>query len=255
MRKLAVAALALRAIAFSQSDPRPAFEVVSVKIYKDDGVSPRNFRSYRPEGITFGGCSLGFIISEAYGFTPGRIVGPAFDTKDSLRASLSQGYDIVAKADRPVPKDQIRLMLQSMLADRFNLTLHHESKTGPIYQLVVASTGSKLEESQDVTGSFTFQRSPEGYVFGNSEMMRLSGFLSGQVDRPVVDQSGLKGIYNFTLKVPEDLPQGKNADRSPDSPSTGIYTEALKRLGLRLIPGNAAVDYLVIDSIDHPSAN
>jgi uncharacterized protein (TIGR03435 family) len=209
---------------------RPAFEVASVKLFHDDGVSPRNSRTWTPQGVTFGGCSLGFIIAEAYGIPPGAMIGPRSLTKETLWPALQTGYDIAGKSDHPVSKDEIRLMLQSLLAERFKLTLHHETKTGPAYKLAVAKGGPKLEESQDPLGSFVFERSPEGYLFRNAEPMRLSGYLSSQLDRVTVDETGLKGLYNFTLKLPEDVvqnPDMKIAGTSPESPAASRFAEAL----------------------------
>jgi uncharacterized protein (TIGR03435 family) len=78
------------------------------------------------------------------------------------------------------------------------------------------------------------------------------------VDRTVVDETGLKGVYNFTLKMPPDWRQdqpGKSGGQSPDSPSPGTFGEALKRLGLQLTAGTAAVEYLVVDHVERPTAN
>jgi uncharacterized protein (TIGR03435 family) len=239
-----------------QAQP-PAFEVASIKLYKDDG-GPRNSRSYGPQGINFGGVTLAFIIGEAYNFPVGRIQGPGSLTKEALWGPLREAYDIVAKADHAVPKDQQVLMLRSLLADRFKLTLHRESKTGPVYRLAIAKGGPKLEESQESGGGFVFSGSPGDYVFRNAAMQRLSGFLSGQVDRIVVDETGLQGLYNFTLKRPEDVRQNppvKSDGLSPDSPSAAAFADALKSLGLQLTAGRAPVDYLVIDHVEQPSEN
>jgi bla regulator protein BlaR1 len=245
----------------AQSGPaiRPTFEVAWVKPYKDDGVGPRNSHtSYGPQGVDLGARPLAFIIGEAYNFPVGRVSTPGLLRKGPIWESLTQGYDIVAKADHAVPKEQLRLMLQSLLAYRFKLTLHREAKTGPVYKLVIAKGGPKLEESQEAGGGFIFSGSPDGYVFRNAEMMRLSGFLSGQVDRTVVDQTGLTGLYNFILKMPEELRQNppvKSDGRSLDSPPSGIFADSLKQLGLQLIAGTAGVEYLVVDHVERPSDN
>jgi uncharacterized protein (TIGR03435 family) len=251
------AGICLGRLAHAQASPK--FEVASVKLYQDDGVSPRNLHnSYGPQGIDFRE-TLGFIIADAYNTPLGRILGPASLTKEALWAPLREGYDIAAKADHPVPRDQLRLMLQSLLADRFKLTLHWEAKTGPVYRLIIAKGGPKLEES-DAAGGFSFTGGPNEYVFRNSEMLRLVGFLSGRVDRVVVDQTGLKGLYNFVLKVPTYAGQDQAAVKkseglSPETPSAPDFADALKRLGLQLIPDRAPVDYLVIDSVEKPSEN
>lgn len=172
---------------------RAEFDVASVKPYDREGGGPRNSNSYSPQGITFGGCSLGFIIGEAYNFPAGRIVGPGSLTKEALWASLAQGYDIVAKSDHEVPKEQLRLMLQSLLTDRFKLTLHHENRTESVYRLTVARGGAKLEESNEAASGFAFSPGPGGYVFRNAEMPRFTSILSGLIDRNVVDETALKG--------------------------------------------------------------
>jgi uncharacterized protein (TIGR03435 family) len=263
MIAMKVAVLIALACAMGAAQPRESkFEVASVKPFKDDGVSPRNSHAtYGPDGINFGAFVLAAIIGEAYQFPVGRIQGSGSLTKESLWAPLRVGYDIVAKADHPVSKDQLRLMLQSLLADRFKLALHRESKTGPVYKLVVAKNGAQigksLEESQDLEGQYSVSRSPAGFVFRNADMTGLSVFLSNLVDRPVIDRSGLTGRYNFTIKV-DEIPTDKNgvsAGVTPDTPSSAAFAESLKRLGLQLIAGRDAVDYLVIDHVQPLSDN
>jgi uncharacterized protein (TIGR03435 family) len=243
----------------AQSEPaiRPSFDVASIKPALDDaGTGPRNFRrSYTPQGIDFRGLTLGFIISEAYRFPPGRIVGPNSLTKQALWEPLTKGYDITARAGGAVPREQLRLMLQSLLADRFQLKIHRESKSGPVYRLVVAKGGPKLEESES-NGDLVMSRTADALVFRNAEIFRLAGSLS--LDRMVVDETGLKGFYNFTVKLPEDLRQNppvKSETPSPDSPSAALFADVLKPLGLQLIAATAPVDYLVIDHVERPSGN
>jgi uncharacterized protein (TIGR03435 family) len=92
-------------------------------------------------------------------------------------------------------------------------------------------------------------------------MLRLVGVLSGRVDRAVIDQTGLKGLYNFVLKLPppsagQDLAAVKKSEGlSPETPSAPDFAEALKQIGLQLIPDRAPVDYLVVDSVARPSEN
>jgi uncharacterized protein (TIGR03435 family) len=230
---------------------RPAFDVASVKLWKDDGVSPRNSHStYGPQGIDFEARTLGFIIGEAYKFPVGLVVPGSYTNE------FRRGYDIVAKADHAVPKEQLRLMLQSLLADRFNLRLHRETRTSLVYRLVTAKGGPKLEESEG--GDLVMSGTAQGFTFRNAEMFRLTGYLSSFADRIVVDDTGLTALYNFAVKMPEDLRQNspvKSDGRSPDSASADVFAEVLKPLGLRLIAGTAPVEYLVIDHLERPSEN
>jgi uncharacterized protein (TIGR03435 family) len=158
-----------------------------------------------------------------------------------------------------VSKDQLRLMLQSLLADRFKRKTHREAKPSPVYKLIVATDGPKLEQAKSNGDDFRMSGNANGFVFTNAEMIRLSGFLSGRVGRIVVDQTGLKGLYNFTLTKPAELLQDpavvKSEGLPPASQSAGAFADALKALGLQLVAGTAPVDYLVVDHVEHPSEN
>jgi uncharacterized protein (TIGR03435 family) len=247
--KFAIAVILLTAPAIAPD--RPEFEVASVHVNKDSGTGPRNSHStYGPAGVNIGDRTLGFLVSEAYGVPVAQVV-PAPAKKDALLKEIRRGYDIVAKADRPASKDQLRLMLRSLLEDRFRLAMHRESRTGPVYKLIVAKGGPKLEPSE---GELIMKGSATDYAFRNAEIFHLAGFLSSYVDRLVVDETGLKGTYNFTVKRPEELSQSKDP-RSPDSPSSAMFADVLRPLGLQLIGGTSAVEYLVIDHAEPPSEN
>ncbi len=246
--------LAPRWIAFAQANPRPAFEVASVRPDDGRGNSPR----FDAGGINFNGVALAAAIGEAYNFPYGRIVGPNSRTPEALWSSLATGYNIVAKAQGATSKDQLRMMLQSLLAERFKLTLHRESVTAPVYKLTVGKNGPKFDES-DAAGVFGMSISEGSYVFHNTEMMRFVGVLGGHLDRPVVDSTGLKGMYNFALEVPQTLSEAEPVDRpkseiSGDWVSSTLFSD-LQKIGLQLIPDKAPVEYLVIDHVEKPDAN
>jgi uncharacterized protein (TIGR03435 family) len=237
----------------SQTTPadRPSFEVASVKLFQDSGVGDRNAHStYGPQGVDIGARPLRFLIGEAYGM-------PLTQIKDDQFRSLTlgQGYNIVAKAGHPVSRAELQLMLQSLLEDRFKLKFHRESITQSVYKLVVAKAGSKLELSEE-GGDLVMRPSADGFVYRNAEVHRLAGFLSSRLDRIVVDDTGLKGLYNFVVKVPEDLRgQSMKSESSLDSPSAAVFTEVLKPLGLQLVTGKAPVEVFVVDHVERPSEN
>jgi uncharacterized protein (TIGR03435 family) len=244
----------------AQSQPaiRPAFDVASVKFHKPDAGATRSYLvSYGPEGITFAALSLGFMIGEAYDFPVGRIVFPDALPREILLGSLGDGYDVVARAGQAVSADQLRLMLQSLLADRFKLALHREARTGPRYRLVVAKGGPRFAPST-AGGGFSLVAGPDGTAFHDADMARLAGFLSSRVDRVVVDQTGLQGTYEFTLKQPADDRQSTPAVKdgvSPDTPSAAMFADALQQLGLQLVADRGPIDYLVVDHAETPSEN
>jgi bla regulator protein blaR1 len=240
----------LKLRALEERDRKPTFEVASVRLAQDRN-GPRNILSYSPDGISIRGCTLAFIIAEAYKFPVVRLQGTESLTKESLWTPLREGYDITAKADHPVSREQIRLMLQSLLQERLDLRTHLETRTGPIYKLVVSKSGARLEESG--AGEFSFSVTTEGMAFRNSTMALLSSVLSGRLDRPVIDQTGLTKLYSFILKSSDETTEGpieKKAEGiSPDSPSAAVFDESLKRLGLQLVKGSGPIDYLVVDQV------
>jgi uncharacterized protein (TIGR03435 family) len=240
----------------AKSAAPPKFEVASVRLYNDEGVGPRNYHStYSPQGVNFGARPVAFLIGEAYGVPLTQIVPAQTTAKGELLKYLREGYDIVAKTDHPVSKAELRLMLQSLLADRFRLTLHRETITRPVYRLVIAKGGPKLEASED-GGEIVMVSGPDGFTFRNAEVFRLAGYLSSFVDRVVVDETGLAGLYNFVVKAPEDIrTSGKPDGTSPDSPSGAMFADVLKPLGLRLVAGMAPVEYLMVDHVERPSGN
>lgn len=240
----------------SQTAVRPAFDVASVKPYQRSAGAPRNSPQYDAQGIHFGGVAVTTVIGEAYNIAYGHIVGAGSLTKESLWGSLSERYDIVAKAEHAVPKEQLRLMLQTLLADRFKLSAHLESKVQPVYKLVVGKNGPRLGEST-AGGAFAAATTPEGLVFHDADMKRFVGFLGGQVDLPVVDRTGLKGSYNFTLKLERRASPTSDAGSKPkssDACSSSVFTD-IQKLGLKLEGDKAAVDYLVIDHVEKPTEN
>jgi uncharacterized protein (TIGR03435 family) len=195
----------------AQSVPadRPIFAVASVKPHKSGDQRPSG-SVYTPNGVNFVDCAAGFIVGEAYRFPLGRVLGPGSLTDQKLWGVLSESYDIVAKADRNVSKDELRLMIQSLLEERFRLSLYVQTKEAPVYKLTVAKNGPRLQEA-DGEGAFNILHSADAVTFRYTDMMRFSNFLSGRVDRIVIDRTELAGTYNFTLKRSEDLTV---ADRS-----------------------------------------
>ncbi len=155
---------------------------------------------------------------------------------------------------------KLRQMLQNLLAERFQLKLHPETKEMPVYALVVAKNGPKLEESKSPDhaglrfggGQISFQDAP---------MEMVVAMLTRLTDRDVVDRTGLKGSYDFTLQWTPDRSQfggfrpggGNAAPPEPSGPS--IFTAIQEQLGLKLEGTKAPVTVYTIDHAEHPSAD
>ncbi len=161
--------IAVAAILAAEAQPA-AFEIASIRAFRDEGLGPRNYRTtYGAQGIEMRARTLQFLIGEAYGFPVGRIV-PGAQAKDALLQVLRQGYDITARSEAPASRDQLRIMLQRLLGERCQLALHRESRTELVYQLVQAKGGAKLEPADG--GELSMGSAPEGYAFRNAEVHR-----------------------------------------------------------------------------------
>lgn len=159
----------------------------------------------------------------------------------------AEKFDITAKADERVTNDQLKLMLQALLADRFQLSFHRETKDMPVYDLVVAKDGPKMKPVEKPglgVGIGRNQLNGKG-----APVSILTSTLSDKVERNVRDKTGLSGYYEFTLKW---SPEGTSAEErtEPD-----LFTALQEQLGLKLEPAKGPVVILVVDRAERPSEN
>ena len=221
------------------------------------------------------------------------IIKFAYDIKSDNQLSggpswiSSEKYDIEAKEEDSVAEKlqklsfeehakQVRLMVQGLLVDRFNLKVSHQTKDLPVYALVVAKSGPKLAQTEippDVAAApkkgFRGVRmtGPGEITATNLTMAQLADLLSMQPDlgRLVIDQTGLKSNYDWKLKWTPDqsaqMATGADGGHAaadappPDSSGPSIFTALEEQLGLKLDPRKGPVETLVIDSIEKPSEN
>jgi uncharacterized protein (TIGR03435 family) len=189
--------------------------------------------------VTIRPCSLKLLIMLAYDVKDFQITGvPAALSDDQL-------YDIAAKTEGEATPavDQVRLMLQTLLADRFQLELHRETKEVAVYDLVVAKSGPKLKESagpkraeNPVTDGPMMR-----WSFSDRTIPGLIDLIAPRLDRPVVDKTGLTGRYDFTFDIPAEHPEE--------------IVPAIESLGLKLTSAKEPAEILVIDHASKPSAN
>jgi len=233
---MALAALCAATCAVAQTPQnRPSFEVSSIKTAEPitremvrDGRLHIGMKVDKAR-VEFDSFSVQELIRFAYNLKPYQVSGPDWITH--LR------YDIVAKLPDGATMDEIRPMVQTLLADRFKLVLHHETKDLPVYALVVGKNGSKLKEAapdavpappapgapreMDVSGSNQGGVSMTGGSFGNIRMVpapddkmrmvspaatmtNLADMLARMTDRPVVDKTGLTGNYQIAIDLGTD---------------------------------------------------
>ena len=217
-----------------------AFEVASVKpsIASSDRVSAS--LTVGLDSVRARNTFLRNLIREANGVQNYQVVGgPAW--VDSER------YDVDAKAGKPGDKDQLRLMLRTLLAERFHLLVHRETREVPAYALIVRKDGVKIERDGEARSSAAPTKPAEGTPF-HFDMHQFAAFISTMLGPagPVVDETGLSGVYRFTLPL------------DPDSADDLIarWQWGLEQLGLKLeARRKVPIEFVVIDRAEKPSAN
>jgi uncharacterized protein (TIGR03435 family) len=261
----------LRGQAQSDAPKRPEFEVASIKPHSSDD---RWFISPSPGGrFNAVGATLQMLMTIAYRVLDNQISGaPGWMSSDR--------YDIVGKTEDGADSKWIEC-LQTLLEDRFKLTIHRETKEMTIYALVVAKSGSKLHESEGECpprppgppppppagktpppfcgGMFMFRNQMAG---NKVPLEQLVMSLSRTLGRTVIDKTGLTGKYDVKLEWTPDQSQaqfGPGAAEppapTPDNSGPSIYTALQEQLGLKLESQKGPVEVLVIDHVEPPDAN
>ncbi len=254
MRLLILAAFASRLLA----QQLPAFEVASVKALPAGSLI--TVVGGRPSGsrLTLEAMSLSDLVSWAYNIKPWQVAGgPPWGGAKGDPTILDSGtrrFDIAAKAEGEAARspEEFRAMMQSLLADRFHLVLHRQTREIRVYALVVDKGGLKLHESA-AGGKSVMRMNGGGHITGTgATITQLVDWFSNSngVDRPIVDQTGLKGRYDFTLEW-----TAPKAGVAPDLSAPDIFTAMPAQLGLRLRSQTAPVEILVIDSAAMPGEN
>ena len=240
-------------------DAKPSFEVATIK--PSDPAHPEQVITLRGNEVITTNVTVHALINLAYWLHPKQLTGgPAW--------TETEKFDMAGKPDVPGQPnvDQMKLMIQKLLTDRFQLKFHFEKRELPVYAVRIGKTGAKLTPSQDdpkgIPG-WNFGRNASGMImaFHNSPMSQFTALLQNSTDRPVVDESGLTGRYDFSLNFTPDAamaaslggpptPAGDNPDAAPD-----LFAAFQQQLGLKLEPTKAPVDVLVIDKVEKPSEN
>jgi uncharacterized protein (TIGR03435 family) len=202
--------------------------------------------------------TLNDLITFAYGLHVTQITGgPSW--------LASEKFDITGKPEQAgIPNaTQLRTMLQKLLAERFSLTFHREKRELSAYRITVVKSGPKLTKSESggILPGFG-GRGPGAIGVRNATMPEFADFFQARVlDRPVVDQTGLSGRFDFTLEWRPDTLQtaalGANAPQLPPEVESrpDLFTAIQEQLGLRLEPGKTPVEVFVIDQVEKPSEN
>jgi uncharacterized protein (TIGR03435 family) len=240
-------AAALAAVGFAQT---PAFDAASIKPARTDSAG--RSLTHDPGGrLTTSNATLKMLIMLAYRVMPHQIAGgPGWVASD--------GFDMDAKAARPDPSGaHFRAMLQNLLAERFQLRVHQETRELPVYLLVVAKNGPKMAAAKGDEAEPGARVEGPGQLTGvGATMAGLATALSRPLQQTVIDRTGLSGAYNFKLRFAPDagaVKPGGDAAGTGDDPD--LVTALQQQLGLSLKTGKGPVDVLVIDHAERPTPN
>jgi uncharacterized protein (TIGR03435 family) len=275
---------------------KAAFDVASVRESKPNAASSMNFPlsggdRYTPNGGLFLTTNLPLIVYILFAYK----IEESYEMR-ALQAQLppwaiSTGYDIRARTENLNPtKDQMRQMMRTLLSDRFQLTTHYETKELPVFALVpvrAGKTGPKLRQhakdglscpatdpntqpAATMDGGFFpvvcggvvgMHPSVEGRLnvgARNVTMGAIASSLNGMaiLGRPVLDQTGLTGTYDFALEFTPEMPNGVGPGETPPDASGPTFLNALQeQLGLKLRSQKGPVQLIVVDHVEHPSQN
>jgi uncharacterized protein (TIGR03435 family) len=238
----------LLVLAATAADGAPqSFEVASIKaaaIPVGGEGGNRSRIEHTPTSLTMLNVDLQNCVQWAYGV--------AFFQVSGVKTS-SDSYDILAKSAAPVPLTELKVMLQDLLARRFKLELHRDTKMLPVYELVVSKGGPKLPTANASAPTHTAESLPrirsDSFVFADASMAEFGQMLSQLrgIDLPVVDHTGISGTFDITMKG------APAAAREADS--AALFAILEEQLGLKLVSAKAPFEVVVIDHAQKPAEN
>ena len=231
---------------------QPSFEVAAVK------PAPPGMREgvvIQPGGrFVAGSISLASLISSSWCLPSFRMSGvDGWVAKDvwNIEAKAA-GISDVPKWSAPCLPEPFDGLVRALLEDRFALKTHMEEREIPVYQLIAVRSGTKLTKSDDVQGR-SLRMGPGAIVGTAVTMSQVVLVLSRVAGRPVVDQTGLEGTYDFKLEFAPELSPASPA--TEPSSSASLFTAIQEQMGLKLEPAKKTFEVLVVDSAQKPNEN
>jgi uncharacterized protein (TIGR03435 family) len=271
--RVLIAAIVLVAAALAQTKDAEKFEVVSIRVAAPRNMYVGNMKggpgSSDPTRFTWEYAPLRSIVMRAYGVPPFQLVGSGLE---------DQRFDIAAKVPAGSTPDGLNAMLRNLLIDRFGLKFHHENREMAVYELRLAKNGPKLKETDlsiatpdgngkpiarppDIDGfpsilpgthaaDARYRNGVMRLSFGRYGIGDLAGQLSVELERMVIDKTGLKGAYDFRLEYSREGLTPMGGPPTVQDPAPSLFAAVQEQLGLKLESAKEPVDVLVVDSID-----
>lgn len=226
--------LFIAAVAWAQAPAQ--FEVATIKPAPPQPAGRTDTRmSSDSHRLNFTNVNLKQVIGRAYKVQLYQIEGPGW--------LETERFDIAATLPAGASGLQVPEMLQGLLAGRFKLAIHRETRELPIFTLAVAKGGPKFKPTETDTGITSNSNRAHWHVTSKGSMRRFAEFLTDQVGRPVIDKTGLTGSFDLTLDWAVDDPAARNdAETGPS-----LFTALQEQLGLKLESGKGPVETIVVD--------
>jgi uncharacterized protein (TIGR03435 family) len=236
MIRTAVGVLVLTSLALAAD--APAFDVASIR----PSEGGREAVDLAPGGVTMRNMRLTGVIRWAYNVLDVQVSGP--DWLNTTR------FDIVAKAATPAKEPELRTMMQKLLADRFKLELHRQTKEVNAMVLTVAKNGHKLKEVQE-EGSPSFSTGRLNLTGKGATIAQLITFLSRETRQPIVDQTGLTGRYDYFLDINAYVTEEMRGQPGPPVEAPSIIANAMQaQLGLKVEGKKTPLEVLIVDKME-----
>jgi uncharacterized protein (TIGR03435 family) len=246
-----LAKLSLATLALSTSLLSASFEVASIRpSAPGTRINPSDFLRDGPQlspvTLTFRGATLKACIRWAWSIMESQVTGPGW--------LGTERFDITARAAVPATEAEFRLMMQTLLTERFGVQFHRQTKEQSVYTLSIGKNGPKFKEStSEGDAAVEPDQGRMSLAVRRAKISSLADLLSRLLFQPVIDQTGLTGYYDVAINVGKYLPQSQ--DGIPDI--VGILTTGLQEeLGLKLELKKLPLDLLIVDKADRgPSEN
>jgi uncharacterized protein (TIGR03435 family) len=236
--------------------PQLAYDVITIK--PNDSGSGDTSTSMEYSSFQASNVPIKRLLVRAYGIKQDLISGLPDWTNTARFDVNAKVVDPDEAALKKLTPEQRRGFILAMLRDRFHLKVHFETKTLPVYELLVTKDGPKFHASAageehsmgtDSDGTKTQLKA------SNVTMAEIAGLLTNQADRTVLDRTGLAAKYDVLLKWTDDRGPGAADNGLATEEIPGLFTAIQEQLGLRLQPGKGPVQTLVVDHVERPTEN